>query len=561
MLKRCISLLAVAALAATAAVSTAGLTSAATPGADSLFGDVSTTKFDKPNTDGYEIGTVFTPRVSGTISAMRFYRATKCDYGNVYGMLYRGEAFQSAAVKLGTTAAVNYRQTTSPIGWQTLKFPTPLTVTAGTRYTITRRLPHNCNARMDGSFTSARTIGNFDTPARATIWRKDKTGSLGADTASYLTDFIFAAAAPATVTDVRAFGAVGDGVTDDADAIQRALYAMKAGDTLVFPAGYTFRHTAVSTNVNPWVPGRVLTVVTPNVRITGGGTLLATSPGTSEFYLHADNVSVDNLTFRTTGVTARAAPFEAMGLRIGPHTGVSVTDVTVDGPAGAGFYVGGASNFTVTRVQVRNSWSDAIHITGGSHDGVVNDCTATNSGDDGFAVVSYRNDPINSNITINNPKFYGQTWGRAFSVVGGDSIRWNNVYAERSDAAAIYVAAESEWDTWNATNVTFNGATLVNSNTDPAVDHGAVLIYNSQPGTVNTDITLTNVAITGTRSTASRNVGVINAGGVNQRLSLAGFTISAGPDTAFYANTGLDAYNRSGWTVNGSAVGDLIGWS
>ena len=291
MFKRYSSLLTVAAVAVTVVVSVAGQTSAATPGTDSLFGNVTTTKYDKPNTDAYEIGTLFTPRVSGTISAMRFYRATKCDYGTVYGMLYRGDAFQPGAVKLGTTAAVNFRQTTTPIGWQTLKFATPLTVTAGTRYTITGRVPHNCIARIDGSFTSARTIGNFDTPARATVWRKDRTGTVGSDTASYLTDFVFAAASPTTVTDVRAFGAVGDGVTDDADAIQRALYAMKAGDTLVFPAGYTFRHTAVSTNVNPWVPGRVLTVVTPNVRITGGGTLLATAPAISEFYLHADNAA------------------------------------------------------------------------------------------------------------------------------------------------------------------------------------------------------------------------------------------------------------------------------
>lgn len=561
MFKRSSSLLTVAAVAVTLVVSVAGQTSAATPGTDSLFGNVTTTKYDKPNTDAYEIGTLFTPRVSGTISAMRFYRANKCDYGNVYGMLYRGDAFQPGAVKLGTTASVNYAQTSAPSGWQTLTFPTPLTVTAGTRYTITRRLPHNCNARIDGTFTSARTIGNFDTPARATIWRKDRTGAVSSDTASYLTDFVFAAATPANVVDVRTFGAIGDGIVDDADAIQRALYSLKSGDTLVFPAGYTFRHTAVSSKVNPWMPGWVLTVVTPNVRITGGGTLLATAQASSEFYVHADNVAVDNLTFKSTGVTARAAPFEAMGLRIGAHTGVSVTDVTVDGPAGAGFYVGGASNFTATRVNVRNSWSDAIHITGGSHDGVVNDCTATNSGDDGFAVVSYRNDPINSNITINNPKFYGQSWGRAFSVVGGDSIRWNNVYAENSDAAAIYVAAESEWDTWNATNVTFNGATLVNSNTDSAVDHGAVLIYNSQPGTVNSDITLTNVAITNTRSTASRNVGVVNAGGANQRLNLGGFTITAGPATAFYTNAAVGAYNRTGWIVNGAAVGDLIGWS
>lgn len=59
--------------------------------------------------------------------------------------------------------------------------------------------------------------------------------------------------------------------------------------------------------MNPWTPGWVLTVTTPNVRLTGGGTLLATDERTSEFYIHADSVTVDHLNFTTTGVTRRWA--------------------------------------------------------------------------------------------------------------------------------------------------------------------------------------------------------------------------------------------------------------
>jgi hypothetical protein len=46
------------------------------------------------------------------------------------------------------------------------------------------------------------------------------------------------------VLDVRAFGAKGDGVTDDTAAIQRAVTAMTAGDSLLIPAGFTFLVTA-----------------------------------------------------------------------------------------------------------------------------------------------------------------------------------------------------------------------------------------------------------------------------------------------------------------------------
>jgi len=42
---------------------------------------------------------------------------------------------------------------------------------------------------------------------------------------------------PAGLLNVKAFGAVGDGKTDDTAAVQRALDAMTSGDTLVFPKG------------------------------------------------------------------------------------------------------------------------------------------------------------------------------------------------------------------------------------------------------------------------------------------------------------------------------------
>lgn len=56
-------------------------------------------------------------------------------------------------------------------------------------------------------------------------------------------DYEFAAGG---AINVKTYGAVGDGVTDDTAAIQAAVTAMAAGDRLVFPAGNTF---LVSANV------------------------------------------------------------------------------------------------------------------------------------------------------------------------------------------------------------------------------------------------------------------------------------------------------------------------
>ena len=68
-----------------------------------------------------------------------------------------------------------------------------------------------------------------------------------------------------------------------------------------------------------------------------------------------------------------------------------------------------------------------------------------------------------------------QTWGRAFSVVGGTNITYRNVYAERSSAAAIYIAAEANWHTYPVSNILADGATINYANQTAAVDHGAVM--------------------------------------------------------------------------------------
>lgn len=627
--------------------------SAVTSGVDSLFGNMTTNVYDK-DTASYEIGIRFTPRVSGTISHVRYYRVARCEYGTMTGFLYQGSAYSGNAKKIATTLSTNVKSSNSSIGWQILKFSTPVNITAGVEYTVARTNPHGCNGRIVNAFVSPTVIGSFSLPASASVWRKTSNGTTGVSTTNYLTDFLFTAntvtaptapqnvsatstnggavvswnvptssggspitgyfvkyrlSSASTYTTVDAgnilsytvggltngmsysiavvaknnvgvspaspevvvvpstrtvtpemFGAKGDGITDDTDAIQKSINSLASGDTLMFTSGKTYAYSKTSTY---YYPGWNLTVGRPNVRITGGSgaTLLATSELTSAFAIKANNVTVDNLVFKTASTTKRWAEYEKMGLRLGTHSGIVVTDVTVDGPGAAGVYVGGSSQFSLTRVNVKNTRSDGIHISEGSHDGVLSDCSVTNSGDDGFAIVSYKNDANDVyNIVNNNPKFFGQTHGRGFSVVGGHNITVNNVYAKSSDAAGIYVAAESEWNTYPVSNVVFDGGVINNANMNTSVDHGGILVYNSQSGTVNTDVVFKNLKIYDTRISASRNIGVINNGGVNQRLSYQNIIVTGGPSTVFWSNTTSGAYNVTGLTVNGVVMPDRLGW-
>jgi polygalacturonase len=85
--------------------------------------------------------------------------------------------------------------------------------------------------------------------------------------------------------DVRAFGAVGDGVTDDTAAIQRAVTA-SANGSLLFPSGYTF---AITDDIE---------VASP-ITITGyGATVLQTVTNRAAFTINASDVAFFGLRVR-----------------------------------------------------------------------------------------------------------------------------------------------------------------------------------------------------------------------------------------------------------------------
>lgn len=340
---------------------------------------------------------------------------------------------------------------------------------------------------------------------------------------------------------VESFGAKGNGLTDDTASVQRALDSLRTGDRLMFPAGKVYRHSDV------------LTVNVAGVRLSGPGTLLATNEARSNFRINANNVLADNgLTFKMASTTRRWDAYEQMKLRLSGHTGIVLRNIIVDGSAAAGIYIGnGCSRYLLEDVTVQNTRADGIHNTDAAHDGTIRRPVIRNVGDDGVAVVSYSKPegvaPCR-NITIESPRFYGNVWGRAFSVVGGEDITFRNVYAENSNAAAVYVACEGEpYYTFASKRIRVLGGTLKNSNASTTVDHGAVLVYSGRAGYSNDDIEISDMKIINTRPTASRQVGVL---GEANRVQLRNFSFSGGPRNLFSTNVPADRYNTTGWMLH-----------
>lgn len=348
-----------------------------------------------------------------------------------------------------------------------------------------------------------------------------------------------------TTLDVTRFGAVGDGRTDDTAAIQRALDSLASSQTLQFPGGKVFCHDDV------------LTVDTAGVRIVGPGELRATNEERSAFKVQAAGVTVDGLTLGVATTTRRWSTPDQHKLFVGPVSGVTVQDVRITGSAAAGLFALGASGFRFARVQVSDTRADGIHMTFGAHDGMVDHPVVARSGDDGVAVVSYLQDgAVCHDITVVAPTVTGTTWGRGLSVVGGHDITYTDVVVDRSSAAGIYLACEGDpSNTCDTRRVSVTDGTVTGANTDADVDHGAVLVYSGRAGGTVDTVEVSGLTVSGTRSGASRQIGVVTNGGADgvSGVLFRDLHLGGGPPP-YQGNAPLGAVRLDGVTADGRTV-------
>lgn len=334
---------------------------------------------------------------------------------------------------------------------------------------------------------------------------------------------------------------------DSTSLLQSMFDALRPGDTLTL-APQTYRHSGV------------LTIRVPGVTIIGNGaTLYATNDSTSAVKILADNVTLTGITLGAAQTGPRYyAPEQHKLVIMADH--VTVTDVVINGSAGAGIYVDGSGYFELNDVRVIRSRADGIHMTNGSHDGVVNNPYTEWTGDDGVAVVSYLPDTaISRNITINSPTVNGTLWGRGISVVGGQNITYTDITVSNTDSAGVYVASEWSYNTHGVDGVRVDGGTVTNANTNPATVHGAILLYAGNAGTRLDDVTITNLTIVETPVSAGRIFGmIIENGATFSNVVFSNLALQqAATLPAWYANAPASSYRLISILLNGAPVNGL----
>lgn len=340
------------------------------------------------------------------------------------------------------------------------------------------------------------------------------------------------------------FGADGTDTRDDTQALLRALDALEPGGKLILSDGASYRHSAV------------LTVRVDSVTISGGGTLLATNEKHSALVVDADQVTVEGITLTVAATTKRWDAPDQMKLAVLGRRDVTISGVDIQGSAAAGIFVSGTRGFTISDVSVNNTRADGIHMTGGAQGGALSSVTLRNPGDDGVAVVSYASDSRPSGrITVDRASLYGQTWGRAFSVIGGRDVTWRDLYAEGSAGAALYIASEESYDTMGVEGVRVENARFVRSNTESGTHHGAVLLYSGTPGREVRDVSLAHLEIADTSRNSGWDIGMIGAhGGRIEDVTMDDITFTGGNRVVLSRNLPVPGLELSTFTRDGKPV-------
>lgn len=304
--------------------------------------------------------------------------------------------------------------------------------------------------------------------------------------------------------DVKAFGAVGDGATDDQAAIMRAAQALesKGGGRLYFPPGI-YMHSDIL------LLGSGITV---HGSPKGDSILKATNPARETLqFLDAKGCGVSDLKFQGAP-SRRLQAYISTDIFLERDTDCTIQRVIIDGAAAAGMVVDNSRDIRVLNNDVQNTMADGIHVTGSSQNVLVADNKAQHTGDDSFAAVAYGKDPQTSDVIFRN-NTSTDSKSRGVTCIGPRGCVIENNTIVNPEGHGIAVAYEGSYKTHHPSNA------IVRNNTIENVGHGgmnAILVDSAD------EITLESNHLSGSKPiliTASKGV-IVSGNDVKDALGI-----------------------------------------
>jgi len=361
---------------------------------------------------------------------------------------------------------------------------------------------------------------------------------------------------------------------DDQTILQNTFSSAVAGDTIAFTStAYKHSNTLAwpsATGVTMQATGVTLTATNPRyaaLRITGTA---------------SNDAKIVGLKHVVTGASTRidlgedVAPFV---LRQGVRR-VTLEDTISDGSTGLAYFIYGAHDGLMTRVQAKNSLADAIHFTAGSSGWVLNDPYISNSGDDAIPFIGYQQDGESGrphDNVVNRP-IIRDTRARGVQCAGAYNITVYDLDCDGSLAAAVQFAVErGNFNTSDTTNCHVYRGRIARAGTAYAaipggtdgqpLDQGGVLWLASGSGSVVTNCTINDVATGNFGSVNYDTFRAISYGGTITGCSANRTTLYAGsPSTYVGGNTPSSinpqtSTNSRSTTMPAGATGPVTGGS
>lgn len=288
------------------------------------------------------------------------------------------------------------------------------------------------------------------------------------------------------IKNVKDYGALGDGVTDDRTAINAAIAALVSHDTLYFPPG-KYRITNQLSGIT----------AKSFITMTGSGAEIYNDSGASgantiSFDSASSNIEVCGLRFtgtattRASGIHIRSA---ASNVSIHDNYFQGCSDFAVHISYGSG---GWCNNVIFANNLVDSPLGDGVHVGSATNVLIIGN-VFVNTGDDGIAAIAdYAANPPNRVTIIGN---YVYNTGGVASSVSGCGIRI-------SEAVDVKVSDNQIYKTWeNAitverytsttafnTRVTINGNKIYNSTTHLGPRGAILLAFCDQCDVINNQI-------------------------------------------------------------------------
>lgn len=253
-----------------------------------------------------------------------------------------------------------------------------------------------------------------------------------------------------TLISVKAYGATGNGSTVDGTAIGAAITANPTA-TIFFPPGtYLLNNASGATglNISSSFSGRLL--------FASGATLSCNTATTSAGVC----VNISSSTFISDGMTITYTGIGSLPLTranstnyalltgaatSGGATNVTFLNTTVLASTGPCIWASNTNGITFINTSVNKCTADALDLTNDSN-ATVSGYWDAGSGDDGFSILSPTGQTQVCGTTANNIHIQNAS-ARGISIVGGCNVAISDFDINTTGVSAIYVEAESGYNT------------------------------------------------------------------------------------------------------------------